>query len=353
MPASISERVFGHLNDGTEVKRFTLTNERGTRAQFSSLGAAWFGFQRPEDSESLVLGCDTVKAQLSQRGYIGATVGRFANRIAHGRLLINNEPVQLEVNLPPHHIHGGTVGLADKVWDSHITLKDDRIPTLTLSCQSPDGENGYPGNVRFMLTITLTEDDCVRFEYHAKTDATTPISLTNHAYFNLNGETAGRLHEHAIKVDSDRFLEADEQALPTGAMTPTGGTGLDFSNWTDITQRLTAYEDERLERAGGVDHCFCFDQDRAFRRLAAAQSRTSNVQLECWSDLPGMQLYTANFLGGSPKNSDYRFERHGAFCFEPGFWPDSPNHAHFPDCMIDPDKPYSAIIEYSFKTINE
>ena len=353
MTASISEHTFGHLPDGTEVKRFTLTNSRGTRAQFSSLGASWLGFTRPEDAESLVLGCDTLDAQNSQRGFIGATVGRFANRIGHGKLSIHGTPVQLEVNLPPHHIHGGSTGLASKVWDSHITLKDDHIPTLTLRCQSEAGDSGYPGNVSFELVISLSDDDRVRFEYRAETDASTPISITNHTYFNLAGETTGHLNGQLIKLDSDQFLEADEQALPTGIVASVNNTGLDFTQWSDVAERIEQSTDARLQRAGGVDHCFCYPQDRAFRRLASVRLPARDVQLECWSDLPGMQLYTGNFVGGSPKNDQYRFQQHGAFCLEPGFWPDSPNHAHFPDCIVDPNEAYSAIIEYTFQTINE
>lgn len=353
MTASISEVVFGHLDDGTTVKRYTLRNQRGTEAVFANLGASWLGFKRPEDDESLVLGCDTLDTLSSQMAFMGATVGRFANRIGQGQFQMNDQTHQLEVNLPPHHLHGGSSGLSHKVWDSHITLVDDKIPTLTFRCHSEDGASGYPGNLNIEVTITLADDDRVQFKYNAQTDASTPISLTNHAYFNLAGESSGNLHGQEARIDSELFLESDETALPTGQIVQANGTGLDFSDWTDIAERLSTSDDPRLERASGLDHCFCYAQDRTVRRLASVRSKKQNVVLECFSDLPGMQFYTGNFLGGTPKNDAYKYNQHGAFCLEPGFWPDSPNHSDFPDCFFNENSPYSAIIEYSFKTMDE
>lgn len=353
MTASISEFVFGHLDNDTVVKRYTLQNSRGTRAEFTNLGAAWIGFQRPEDQQSLVLGCDTLDAFLHQQAYFGATVGRFANRIGQGRFDMDGQHFQLDINAPPNHLHGGSDGLSSKVWSSHITLKDDTVPTLTFRCHSADGESGYPANVTVEVVITLSDDDSVRFEYRAESDARTLLNLTNHTYFNLSGDTAGNLQGQEIRIDGERFLEADDNTLPTGDIVSMAGTGLDFRQWTDIAQRLETSDDPRLDRAAGIDHCFCFEQDRKFRRLASVRSTTRNLQLECHANLPGMQFYTGNFLEGTPKNDDTQYAKHGAFCLEPGFWPDSPNHPHFPDCFIDEKSPYSAIIEYTFESTVE
>lgn len=348
MTAGISAAVFGTLDNGSEVKLYRLRNARGTVATFCSLGASWVGFQRTSDSTSLVLGCETLEAFASQRAYLGATVGRYANRIGHGQAFINEQKVQLDVNLDPHHLHGGFEGFSAKVWDSHIQLSDTQTPTLTFKYTSPDGEAGYPGTLHVTVVITLGEDDSVRFEYHATTDKPTVVNLTNHTYFNLNGSQAGSLINHEFKLHSHEFLDADSSALPNGDIVNASDTGLDFSTWQSAYKRLNPIEDERIQRAAGFDHCFCYPQDGQLRMVAEARSQQTSTLLQCLTTLPGMQFYSGNFLGGTPINDTDRYESHGAFCFEPGYWPDSPNHAHFPNCVVDESNPYSAIIEYSF-----
>ncbi|WP_196158105.1 aldose epimerase family protein [Reinekea sp. G2M2-21] len=351
MRASISEVEFGTLDDGSVIKKFLLRNSHGTEASFLNLGASWIGFKRQRDSQSLVLGCDDAQTFAHQHAFLGSTVGRWANRIGHGQAQLNGERIQVEVNLPPHHLHGGSHGFSFKLWESRIELADDATPTLTFSHFSPDGEGGFPGNLKTTVKITLTDDDTVRFEYHASTDAPTLLNLTNHAYFNLDGETSGSLRDHEFKLASHQYLEADDDALPTGRVLNSSGTVLDFANWTDVLTKLTPLCDEQLIRAGGIDHCFCYPDDQQLKILAQARHTGSNTQLTCRSTLPGMQFYTGNFLGGTPKSDDTRFATHGAFCFEPGYWPDSPNHEHFPDCTISPEKDFSAIIEYSFDSM--
>ena len=351
MQARISEVVFGHLDDGSVIKKYQLCNARGSIATFLNLGASWVGFTRPNDSESLVLGCTTAIAFANQHAFLGSTVGRWANRIGYGQFQLNGQPVQLEVNLPPHHLHGGKKGFSNKVWQSNIQLVDDKTPTLTFTDFSPAGEGGFPGNITTTVVITLHDNDSVHFNYHATTDATTIFNITNHSYFNLDGQTSGTLSNHEFRIESQSFLEADETALPTGKVKATEGTVLDFSTWTSAWQHLNPMIDENLERAGGYDHCYCFPDDRQLKTLASARNKSRNLKLTCRSTLPGMQFYTSNFLGGTPVGDESRFKTHGAFCFEPGLWPDSPNHDHFPESVISPDQPFSAIIEYSFETL--
>ena len=185
MTATIAEKVLETLASGEQIKQYNLVNKRGTVARFLNLGASWVGFQRPEDEESLVLGCDDLDCFKGQIAYLGATVGRYANRIGYGKFKIQDAEHQLTVNLPPHHLHGGKHGLSSKIWASHIVL-DDGIPTLTFTCQSPDGEEGFPGNADFKVVIRLLDNDEVRFEYFGEVDQPSIINLTNHAYFNLS-----------------------------------------------------------------------------------------------------------------------------------------------------------------------
>jgi aldose 1-epimerase len=353
MKASISEVVFGQLDDGRTVKKYRLRNAKGTEAVFCNLGAAWIGFQREQDNDSLVLGCEDLESFQSQRAFLGATVGRFANRIGHGRFELDGNTLEVDVNLAPHHLHGGTDGFSGKIWDSHIELVNNQTPTLTFTYFSPAGESGFPANLETKVIITLTEDDTVSLKYLATADEATVINLTNHAYFNLDGQYTGALQHHEFKIDSDAFLEADSDALPTGKLLKVANTALDFTKFKPVFTQLQEMTDPLVKRAGGFDHCYCFDFNTGLQVVAKARSQSSRTQLECSTDLPGMQFYTGNFLGGTPNGTNQHFTTHGAFCFEPGFWPDSPNHTHFPDCRIDADKPFSAIIEYSFKQMEE
>jgi len=351
MKASISEVVFGKLDDGSVIKQFKLRNARGSIATFLNLGASWVGFQREADKESLVLGCTSAEAFANQHAFLGSTVGRWANRIGHGRLALNGQMIQLEINLPPHHLHGGNSGFSHQIWQSNIQLVDDKTPTLTFTYFSPDGEGGFPGNVSTTVTITLTDDDTVNFQYHATTDADTVLNITNHSYFNLAGQSEGNLKNHEFKIESQTYLDADETALPTGTLLSTQNTVLNFTDWVNAYQNLTPMTDEVLVRAGGYDHCYCFENDRKLKVLATARHLATNTELTCRSNLPGMQFYTSNFLGGTPVGNGTHYQTHGAFCFEPGLWPDSPNHSHFPESVISPEQEFSAIIEYSFKSL--
>ncbi len=348
MIPSISENEFGTLPSGESVKLFTLRNSSGAEATFVNLGAAWMGFKIAQDQPNLVLGCQTLEALLSQQAFFGATVGRYANRVGKGQFQINGIDYQLEINQSPNHLHGGAKGFHSKVWNSHIELVDDVTPVLTFTCFSEDGESGFPGNVEAIAIITLTQDNTVRFEYKATTDKPTIINMTNHAYFNLDGCHEGNLANHEFKIESTTYLESDENTLATGKLIDGKDTPFDFSDWSAAAPHLDPMSNKDLIMAEGYDHCYCFEDDKKLKVLASAKSDTSGRTLVCKSDLPGVQLYTGNFLEGTPANETQSYHKYGGFCLEPGYWTDSPNHAHFPDCVFDSDKSYSAIIEYSF-----
>ncbi|WP_320822698.1 aldose epimerase family protein [Reinekea sp.] len=348
MVAGISEVLFGTLADGRVIKKYRLRNAAGAEATFTNLGAAWIGFSCAKDEPSLVLGCDTLATLIAQRAYLGSTLGRFANRIGQGRFPLQGTAVQLDINLPPHHIHGGDQGFSGQVWDSRIGLTDATQPSLIFSHHSADGTAGYPGNVEVQVSITLTADNRVRFEYKAQTDRATILNLSNHAYFNLNGRLSGSLAEHEFQIHASQFLESDEASLPTGAIVDVVDTVLDLQQWTAIYDDLTRLSDDRLRRASGFDHCFCFTDDQNLKPMASARSTQTGRVLTCSSTLPGLQFYSGNFLGGTLFDQADCYQQHGAFCFEPGYWPDAPNQPHFPNCSFDEHKGYQAIIEYAF-----
>lgn len=347
----IAEETWGRLPSGEAVKAYTLKNDAGTQARFTNLGASFIGLTLGNDTDStnLVLSGDTLEAQANQPAYLGATVGRFANRIGFGRTQVNDEPIQLDVNSEPHHLHGGQQGFGYRLWESHIELVDDE-PTLIFRLHSADGEGGYPGELQVEQRIRLTADNRVWIDYQAETTKPTPINLTNHAYFNLEGAGSGTLKGHEFRIHSEELTEADATALPTGNILAVNNSVFDLREWSQVTDHLHTLVDPALKRAGGYDHNYIFGTvNKAAPTLQAeARHSESGRWMKCHSTLPGMQFYTGNFLGGTPKNDKERFERHGAFCMEPGFWPDSPNHEHFPDCILRPGQTFRASIVYQF-----
>ena len=348
---SITQEPFGTLPDGRTVQRYTLTNRRGTTASFVDYGAAWMTFQRPDDAESLVLGCDTIEALTTQSAFLGSTVGRYANRIAGGRCTIDGQPVQLDCNEGDNHLHGGHDNFTHKIWTAELSETDAGCPQLTFRVRSDDGENGFPGNVEASATIVLTDDDEVHFDYQAHTDAPTVFAMTNHVYFNLDGRTQGHLANHEFRIGAEQFVDVDKTAIPTGELIGVKGTEFNLQSWTSIADTLSALPTDRLARAGGFDHCFCYPDDGELRELGSALSAQAGVMLTCLSDQPGLQFYSGHFLGGTPYADGAAYETFGAFCMEPGAWPDSPNQPAFPSATLAPGETYHSRIVYAFTAL--
>jgi aldose 1-epimerase len=346
-----AEENIGQISDGQTIKAFTLRNKNGSEARFYNLGAAFVGFRLPgmPVNDSLVLGCDTLDAFIAQKANFGATVGRYANRIGFGKTRIDGAELTLECNSGPHHLHGGSNGFGQRIWEGRIELQGNE-PTLTFSLTSPDGDAGYPGELTITQRIRLTDNDEVVIDYEASTTETTLVNLTNHAYFNLAGTDSGTLKDHEFRVHSDTVTDIDDTILPTGELIPVADTQLDLRNWRTIEQSLEQLDDPNLARAGGYDHNYVFGHDMTLPLAlqAEARHRPTGRWMRCSSTLPGLQFYSGGFLGGTPKNDRDSYERFGAFCMEPGTWPDSPNHDHFPDCTLTPQQTYRASIVYRF-----
>lgn len=273
--------------------------------------------------------------------YLGGTIGRHANRIAQGRLTIDGRDVRLDPNDRGNHLHGGSDGFDRRTWS---VLAHDAT-SLELELVSPDGDQGYPGEVRARARFSV-EGDRVSLELTATTDAPTVVNLTTHAYLNLEG--GGTVDEHELEVAAAHYLPVDDHGIPLGPVAPVDDTPFDLRS----PQRLGAAartDHEQVRRVGGLDHNLCLDGDGSLRRAARLSSPRTASSVEVWTDQPGLQVYTGNFLDGSTRSRSGALLRQGdGVALEPQRWPDGPNHADFPDAVLRPGETYRSTIEWRF-----
>lgn len=281
---------------------------------------------RPVD---VVLGYDTLEEYMTQDAYLGAVVGRFANRIAKGRFSLNGKEYTLAVNNGPNHLHGGIKGYSYRVWTVEELTADKAVLTL----DSPDGEEGYPGHVTVRVTYTLTEEG-LTLRYEAETDADTPLNLTNHAYFNLAGHGAGEVGDHVAEIFAHQYIPTDDTSIPLGRPADVAGTPMDFTVPTPLGERVDD-DFEQLILAKGYDHSYVVDGEMGVLRPAAeVVSPKNGIKLTVKTTLPGVQLYTANYLTDRAGKDGARYAPRYAFCLETQFFPDSPNQPAFPSAIL-------------------
>ncbi len=318
-------RSFGRTAQGQPVHSFSLENRKGTRAVMIDYGAALqslvFRDCRGEPTD-LVQGFDSVEGYENQDAYIGATVGRMANRIGGSAFSLGGREYKLFSNDGENHLHGGKKGFDKYVWQA-----DTGEDFVRFSRLSPDGEEGYPGNLRVSVTYTLSDSDELHIAYEALSDTDTVVSLTNHSYFNLNG--GGSVLDQQLMVNAQSFLELGPGLIPTGRALPVEDTPFDFRTMKPIGQDIEA-EDVQLRLGGGYDHNFILSGPLA----AQAYSESSGICLQCFTQLPGMQLYTANFLGQFSGKGGRTMGPRQAFCLETQLFPDAMNHYGFPSPLL-------------------
>jgi aldose 1-epimerase len=353
--AAITSTPFGRLPTGESVELYTLSNATGMKATISTYGGAVTYLSAPDRSgryDNVVLGFDSLADYLGCRSYVGALIGRFSNRIACGRFKLEGVPYALAINDAPNSSHGGAVGFDKVIWKVADATITPGGPRLTLSRSSPDGEEGYPGNLSVTAVYTLSEVGALRLELHAVTDKSTVINLSHHAYFNLRGaDNGGDVLSHVVQINADRFTPVDSAMIPTGELRPVAETPFDFRTPVVIGARI-ADPDEQLRIGNGYDHNWVLDKAPATLRLdARIYEPESGRILEVSSDQPGLQLYTGNFLGRSEGgNGGREFAFRSGFCMEPQHFPDSPNHPNFPSTVLIPGQSYRSTIVYQFAT---
>ena len=347
----IERKAWGATPEGQPVELFTLSREGAPTVAVTSRGAYIVSILAPDrdgNTVDVVLGYASSEGYIGDTGYLGAVVGRYANRIAGGAFTLDGERYTLERNNGPNHLHGGPEGFHRKVWSARV-VPGAGGDALELTCVSPDGEEGYPGTLTATVIYSLTADGGLRLDYSATTDAPTVVNLTNHAYFNLAGEGSGDVLGHELQIEADAFTPVDETLIPTGELRSVEGTPLDFRQPVLLGARIDdPYPQIRI--GGGYDHNFVVRGPVGELRLAArvVESRSGRV-LEVLTTEPGMQLYSGNFLDGSIVGKSGRpYGKREGFCLETQHYPDSPNQPHFPSVVLHPGETYEQTTVFRF-----
>lgn len=346
MGIQISDSPFGQLPDGRKVKKFTLENSEGTRVALMNYGAAIVELSTIDKDgylSDIVLGFDTLEPYYASRHpYFGSTVGRVAGRIAYSTFELDEQLYRLESNTPPHHLHGGPEGFDRKLWGTEV-IEDGVIFSLT----SPNGDQGYPGEVKVRSTYRLVEQNTLRLDYEATADAPTVLNLTNHTYFNLKGAGSGTILDHEMLVESDTYAGVTPEILPTGHLLPVQGTPLDFTTPTTIGSRIQQVGGEPV----GYDHAFALRSQTAEEPGLACvvYEPNSGRVLEAWTTDICLQFYTGNFLDGSIIGKAGKpYVQYAGLCLECQHFPGSPNRPEFPTVVIRPGETYHQTTLYKF-----
>jgi aldose 1-epimerase len=346
----ITQAPFGTLPDGRQVSQYTLANGNGMVVRILDLGGIITQIHVPDRNgvfADVALGFDSVEPYLGDSPYFGALIGRYGNRIAKGRFTLDGKQYQLPVNNGENALHGGTPGYDRVLWSAGIDGQD-----LVLRYHSPDGEQGYPGNLDVTVTYRLTEENEIVVCFHAVTDAATPVNLTQHSYFNLRGVgdegQGGDILGHVLTIDADRFVPIDAGSIPLGPLAAVAGTPFDFRTPHAIGERI-GQPDDQLENGGGYDHCFVLNgAPGVLSRAAHALEPASGRVLELITQEPGVQFYSGNFLDGSLQGKGATYAYRGGFALEPQHFPDSPNQPDYPSTILRPGEVYQTESRFRF-----
>jgi aldose 1-epimerase len=338
--------------DGQMAELYPLEGP-GIKAAFTNYGARVVSIL-VKDTEGVwtdvVLGFNTAQEfKDSGEPFYGATIGRYGNRIAGGQFTIAGETYQFPINNDPNTLHGGPGGYHNVMWTGEMV--DDK--TLKFTYTSPDGEEGFPGTVENTVVYTLTEEPGLHISFEAVTDAPTHLNLTNHAFFNLNGEGTGTINDHQVQIMGDRLVAVDGNLIPTGELMPVEGTPFDFTEMTRIGDRLDV-ENEQLELGRGYDHTYVISEMRidSLQKMAVAVGDKSGIRMEVYSQEPGVQFYGGNFMTGEQTGkAGGTYDFRTAFCFEPQHFPDSPNQPTFPSTLLQPGEVYQTAMKLTFGTV--
>jgi aldose 1-epimerase len=345
---------FGTTPAGEEVDLYTLSNSHCVEVKIITYGGIVQALRVPDRDgrlRNVVLGFDNLDDYVNNNSpYFGAIIGRYANRIAEGKFTLDGTTYRLAVNNPPNALHGGPTGFHTKVWDGEAFVRSHRVG-VRLAYTSPDGEEGYPGTLQTEVVYTLTDDNALRIEYHATTDEPTIVNLTNHSYFNLEGEGSGTIYDHVLKISADRYTPVDATLIPTGELSPVAGTPFDFRRPTTIGARIRA-DHPQILIGRGYDHNFVLKGGGTRPTLAArVVDPASGRVLTIRTTEPGMQFYSGNFLDGTlVGTSGHVYRQSDGFALETQHYPDSPNQPNFPSTVLRPGEEFDSTTVFKFST---
>ncbi len=353
--SDLETAVYGKLNDGREVNIFTLTNAKGMTARITEYGAILVGLEVPDSKGTkadVTLGYDTLAGWLTSPSYFGASVGRFGNRIAHGKFTLDGKEYTLATNNSPGgipcHLHGGIKGF-DKVLWKGAPVRKAGARGVALTYTSKDGEEGYPGTLQVKITYWLTDASELVWEAEATTDKPTVINLAHHTYWNLAGDPTKSINDHELMLAADSYLPTDKGLIPTGVKAPVAGTPMDFRTSTRVGSRVNA-DFEALKLGGGYDHCWVLRDGTGVRLAAVVKDPASGRVMEVLTDQPGIQFYSGNFLDGSAAGKHgVKYQFRTGLCLETEGFPDAPNHPDFPSAVLRPGETYHHTMVCRFK----
>jgi aldose 1-epimerase len=348
------KELFGKTPDGGQADLYILRNKNGMEVAITNYGATIVRMRVPDRHgkiEDVVLGYDNLEGYVNDKAYFGATVGRYANRIAHGKFTLDGHVYTLPKNNGDNTLHGGTSGFNKRLWKA----KDVSTPAaaaLQMTYLSKDGDQGFPGNLSVDVRFTLGDDNSLKIEYAATSDKDTVVNLTNHSYFNLAGQGHGDILQQQVMLHAGRFTPINADLIPTGEIASVKGTPLDFTQSTAIGARIDA-DYEQLKLAHGYDHNFVLDGKAGRKPVLAARAYdpSSGRVLEVWTTQPGVQLYSGNFLDGTVAGKGgVKYQRRSAFCLETQHFPDSPNQPKFPSTELKAGRWFRSTTSYKFST---
>jgi len=352
---SVMKAPYDLTMGGDTVHELTLTNANGVEVKAITYGATITSILTPDadgNMGDIVLGFPTLQGYETQSPYFGAVVGRYGNRIAQARFELDGEVYELAANDGENHLHGGNIGFDKVVWSAEVFAEESEVGAV-FRYTSPDGEEGYPGNLQVQVTYTLNDDDELMVDYLATTDRPTPVNLTQHSYFNLAGHGGGDILDHELRIAADFFTPVDEGLIPTGEIRPVAGTPFDFRTSTAIGARIEA-DHEQIALGGGYDHNFVLNRNapsEGSNLFPAAWVREpgSGRTLEVLTTEPGLQFYSGNFLDGTLTGKEgVAYGHRTGFCLETQHYPDSPNQPEFPSTILRPGEEYRSRTVFRF-----
>lgn len=347
----IKTTEFGKTKDGKIVNLYTLTNKNGVSASFTDLGGTWVSMSVPDKDgnfKDVCLGFDSVAGYENNKPHFGAIIGRYANRIAKGRFVLDGKEFQLSLNNGTNSLHSGPNYWHDRIWEAG-TFEDEDRDMVTFMMISPDGDQGFDGEARISVSYVLSDDNALTIGYSFVCDKKTAVNLTNHNYFNLAGEDSGNIYDQEVEIYADSFLPCDKNSIPTGEIRKVENTPMDFRKYRRIGDGIDS-DYEATVQGGGYDHNWIVNNyDGNLRLIAKARDNISKRVMEVYTDLPGVQFYTGNFLNGDlTGKKGVHYKKRSGYCFETQFFPNAVNMPEFVQPVVDELEEFISETVYKF-----